>query len=380
MDQPTLFIVEDEAIVANDLKETLISLGYAVTGIAKSGEIALEMIAGMQPDLVLMDIHLAGTMDGIDTAGKVRELYRIPVVYLTAYADTALLERAKKTEPYGYIVKPYDDRGLQSAVEVALSKSRADERVRESEELIRSLVNLNHQPVFILDRNTRVIVANDALAARQAVPGNPPATRTLDTLAASGLISDKLLAAVREHFNDRAPFKFEEEFHDTWLTHIITPLADQDGQVTRCAVESFEVTDIKNRELGLTELTQELEREKQSLALFAAMLDSMDDLVIATDMMGKILYVNKTFQDRFGYSKDEILGTHISTLKNPDDLFAMDSNRFFVDKKSVWSGTVTLKNKFGITIRTLLKSTPVSLGERQSACRVFVFREPLCGA
>src|SRR5512145_1928453 len=120
----SVFIVEDEAIVADDLRETLTSLGYSVAGIAKSGELALQKVAETHPDLVLMDIHLAGPMDGIDAAGRIHERQEIPVIFLTAYADKALLERAKQTEPYGYIIKPYDERGLQSAIEMAVYKHR----------------------------------------------------------------------------------------------------------------------------------------------------------------------------------------------------------------------------------------------------------------
>lgn len=376
MQPASFFIVEDEAIVANDLKETLLSLGYAVAGTAKSGEIALEKIRDTRPDLVLMDIHLAGTLDGIDTAGKVRTLYNIPVVFLTAYADKALLDRARLTEPYGYIIKPYDDRGLQSTVEMALYKFRADVRVKENEALVRSILNINPDPVFIIDKDTNVLYINTAFDPQHALLPASNSPRPLSSLVASGTISPALLGAVQEHFYDKSPHKFEEEYQGKWISHTLSPLFDQNNEITRCAIESYDITDIKKREMDLTGMARQLENEKQSLALFAAMLDSMDDFVIATDMMGNVLYVNKTFQIRFGYSPEEISGKHISILKDPEDPFAMDTNAFFVDKKRVWSGSVSLKNKFGLRIKTLVKSTPVAL-ERQNVCRVFVFRERL---
>ncbi|MDD1693741.1 MAG: response regulator, partial [Methanoregula sp.] len=136
MNGPAIFIVEDEAIVASDIRETLISLGYRAAGIAKSGELALEKIKAAQPDLVLMDIHLAGEMDGVDTAGKVHVLYDIPVIYLTAYADKILLERAKVTEPYGYVVKPYDERELHSVIEMALYKHRIEREIKKRDAIL----------------------------------------------------------------------------------------------------------------------------------------------------------------------------------------------------------------------------------------------------
>ena len=136
MEKPVIFIVEDEAIVANDIKETLKSLGYDVKGIAKSGEIALEKIKELKPDLVLMDIHLSTQMDGVETAGKVHVLYNIPVIYLTAYADKALLDRAKVTEPYGYVIKPYDERELHSVIEMALYKHRIEREIKKRDDVL----------------------------------------------------------------------------------------------------------------------------------------------------------------------------------------------------------------------------------------------------
>ncbi|HII99716.1 MAG TPA: response regulator [Methanoregula sp.] len=376
MEPASLFIVEDEAIVANDLKETLQGLGYTVAGIAKSGEIAVEKIGETRPGLVLMDIHLAGTMDGIETAGKVHSLYNIPVVYLTAYADNALLERAKLTEPYGYIIKPYDDRGLQSTIEMALYKFQADERVRENEALIRSILNINPDPVFIIDKNTNILSINTAFSRQNLNAGASSSPAPLSSLVTSGIISRALLDAVQGHFYDKTPYKFEEEFNGKWLSHTISPLFDQNNQIFRCAIESYDITDLKKRELDLTGITRQLENEKQSLALFAAMLDSMDDFVVATDMMGMVMYINKAFRERFGYSPEDIYTKHLSLIKDPADPFALDTNAFFVDKKRVWSGSVTLMNKFGIRIKTLIKSTPVAV-DQQNVRRVFVLRERL---
>ena len=376
MPQPSVFIVEDEAIVANDIEETLQILGYSVAGKAKDGVVALQKIAESQPDLVLMDIHIAGAIDGIETAEKVHSRHNIPVIFLTAHADSPILERAKKAEPYGYIIKPFDERGLQSTIEMALYKFRADERVKDSETLVRSILNLHAGPVFLLDRDTSVLYINDAFSSQGTGPAMKEPPAHLEDLVSSGRISPAVRDAVREHFYDSGPFTFEQESGNRWLSFTLTPLRDPAGQVTRLAVESSDITEIKKRELDLTSLTKQLAGEKQSLQLFMAMLDSMDDFVVATDMMGNVIYVNRTFRERIGYSLEDVTGKHISTIKDPADLFVMDKNAFFVDKKRVWSGNVTLVSKFGIRIRTLVKSTPVAL-EKHNVSRVFVFRERL---
>ncbi|MBD3285100.1 response regulator, partial [candidate division WOR-3 bacterium] len=121
-----IFIVEDEGVVAKDIKASLVDLGYSVCGITSSGEEAIGMIDELKPDLVLMDIRLEGELDGIQTTEIVHKRFRIPVVYLTAYADKPTLERAKLSGPFGYIVKPFEDRDLEIAVEMALFKHRME--------------------------------------------------------------------------------------------------------------------------------------------------------------------------------------------------------------------------------------------------------------
>ncbi len=134
MSPKRILLVEDELIIAQDEKQLLESLGYVVTGIASSGEAALRSVEEDTPDLVLMDIVLKGDMDGIEVAEKIREQYDVPAVFVTAYADKQFIERAKLTEPFGYVVKPTDQQSLASIIEVALYKHSIDQRLRESEE------------------------------------------------------------------------------------------------------------------------------------------------------------------------------------------------------------------------------------------------------
>ena len=122
MKRKQILVVEDERIVATDIKMSVQRLGYAVCGIAFSGEEAIKKAEEMHPDLVLMDIVLEGDIDGIEAASAIRTRFDIPIVYLTAYADEETLERAKITEPFGYIIKPFEDRELNSILEIALYK------------------------------------------------------------------------------------------------------------------------------------------------------------------------------------------------------------------------------------------------------------------
>ncbi|AKB81277.1 response regulator receiver [Methanosarcina barkeri 3] len=126
-----ILVVEDEHIVAMGIKKMLKNLGYTVTGVASSGKDAISKAESTFPDVVLMDIMLKGDMDGVEAAKEIREKFDVPVVYLTAYSDSKILERAKKTEPFGYIVKPFDEKDLHSSIEVALHKHRKEKEKTE---------------------------------------------------------------------------------------------------------------------------------------------------------------------------------------------------------------------------------------------------------
>lgn len=128
-----ILVVEDEAIVAMDIQNRLKHLGYETAGVCSSGEDAVDKAGKLKPDLILMDIMLEGGMDGIEAAGVINEDFGIPVVYLTAYADQKTLERAKITNPFGYIIKPFEDRELQTTIEMAVYKFETDRKLVLSE-------------------------------------------------------------------------------------------------------------------------------------------------------------------------------------------------------------------------------------------------------
>ncbi len=119
-----ILIVENERIVANDLKQQLEDLGYEVIGISGTGEDALKKTREKSPDLILMDIIITGDVDGIETAKQIKEQYSIPFIYLTAYYDDEILERASLTQPAGYIIKPFNNVGIHAAIQMALYQQK----------------------------------------------------------------------------------------------------------------------------------------------------------------------------------------------------------------------------------------------------------------
>ncbi len=133
MTNAKILIVEDDWIVAEDIKNSLKKLGFIVSGIVAYGEDALEKVKECRPDLVLMDIMLKGEMNGIEAADQIQTQLNIPVVYLTAYTDDNVLDRAKETEPFGYVVKPFEDRELNTAIAMALYKHKMETKLKLSE-------------------------------------------------------------------------------------------------------------------------------------------------------------------------------------------------------------------------------------------------------
>jgi PAS domain S-box-containing protein len=130
-------IVEDEIVVALDIEERLKNIGYDVSGIVTSGGEAIEKLGRNSVDLVLMDIGLKGDIDGIEAAQRIRDKSSVPVIYLTAYADEETLARAQVTEPFGYLLKPVNDKELHSTVKIALYKNKMEKRLKEERERFR---------------------------------------------------------------------------------------------------------------------------------------------------------------------------------------------------------------------------------------------------
>lgn len=155
-----IFIVEDEGIVAADIKQLLLNLGYDVVGVVSTGEQAIEKIEENPINLILMDISLEGEMDGIEAAKRIQRRLDVPIIYLTAHSDKKTLERAKVTDPFGYIVKPFDKPTLHTSIEMAIYKHRMKKKLEEKDETFRNLAENAVDGILIAAADGSHVYAN----------------------------------------------------------------------------------------------------------------------------------------------------------------------------------------------------------------------------
>lgn len=155
-----ILVIEDQSIVAMDIQNRLESLNYIVTGTASSGAGAVKKAEETKPDLVLMDIMLKGDMDGVEAAEEIRYRFGIPVVYLTAYADTNTLQRAKITEPFGYILKPFQERELHSTIEMALYRHKMEKELKQRESSFYTTLKSIDEGIITTDKKGNITFIN----------------------------------------------------------------------------------------------------------------------------------------------------------------------------------------------------------------------------
>ena len=160
MEKIRVLVVEDESLVARDIENMVTSQGYEVCGVASTSEEALALAVETRPEIILMDVIIRGSLDGIAVAEKIWESYRIPIIYVTAYADEHTLKRAKISEPFGYILKPFDERELKIAIEMAYYKSRMAMKLKEREEWLSALLKSIGDGVIATDRSGQITFMN----------------------------------------------------------------------------------------------------------------------------------------------------------------------------------------------------------------------------
>jgi PAS domain S-box-containing protein len=311
MAKKKILVVEDEAMVAIDIKNTLIGMKYDVPAIVFSGEEALKKVEEIQPDLILMDIVLKGEMDGIEASQQIRERFGIPVVYLTAYADSATLKRAKITEPFGYILKPFEGRELHSTIEMALYKQQSEKALKDSKEFSSSLLNHAPNPIIVINPDTSVRYVNPALekitgfSSEEIIGRKPPYTWwAKETHKETERYFKKAMKEGAQKLEELFKKKNGEQF---WVEITSGPV--RSNKAFEYYLENW--VDITKRKKAEEELIK-------SEMKYRELVQNSNSIIIRRDSQGTITFFNEFAQDFFGYTEDEILGKNVIGTIVPD--------------------------------------------------------------
>lgn len=302
MNKHTVLIVEDENIVALDLKRRLEKLGYVVVGMAATADKALNLFTRYQPHVILMDIHIKGSRDGIETARQINELSTVPIIFLTAYADDETLNRARQTHPYGYLLKPYSERDLHTSIQVALERHRADERMRKKEEHFRLALEAARLGTWETEKDVREVI----LGYTQV--GNLEPIRKWGelmqrVLPADCVRIDQAILHLREELGSEVELTFELQHPDSgrrWFSLTGKSFGyPQSGEHKVVGI----IQDITDK--------RQIEEQLQQAAM--AFRCSADGIVVL-DKKRKVVSVNEAFTRITGYSQEEARGRELDIL------------------------------------------------------------------
>ena len=295
-----ILLVEDESIVAKDIKRTLESFSYNVPYVVSSCEEATEQALVIMPDLILIDIVLKGTKDSIEAISKIKKL-NIPVIFLITHSEESKIERAKLTEPCGYLIKPYDRNELKCAIELAIYKNQIENELNESEARFRTLIE-NVEDVFVrYDLNLRYQYVSPSI---EEFTGTKPEDFIGKTNLEAGFSSDMtnffdkhLLEAIQSKKSADVRFSYPGPNGLILAEGRVYPEFDNNGDVKSVVTVNRDIT--KHME--------DVDKIKSSEFKYRKLYESMMDAFAHVDNEGHIIEFNEVFRQMLGYDPDELL-------------------------------------------------------------------------
>ena len=323
-----IFIVEDDALIAMELQDRLERLGHQPCGAAARGEEAIQAIRQAAPDLVLMDVRLAGKLDGTQTAVELAQTLDVPVVYVTAFSDDETVQRIVGSHPYGYVVKPFDEQELHVAIQVALSKHRKERELREAAAQLEfeareregELAETRERLAFLLSRSPTVIYSRRPSYGGVLTYISPNVRQVLGLrpaalLAEPGRWSERIHPEDRERIlkalaSDAETLNLEYRIKNRtgewrWIHDAMVRSPDEPGGAREAVGSWVDVTDRKRAEMELRALNTRLDAEveartqelRESEGFRRAILDSLSAHVAVLDEEGVIIATNQAWRD-----------------------------------------------------------------------------------
>jgi len=331
-----ILIVEDQRLIAADIENTLKKLGYVVVGNVASGEDAISKSEQVRPELVLMDVRLRGEMDGIHAAEIIRDRFNLPVVYLTAYADEETILRAKKTTPFGYLVKPFNERELRATIEIAfythqMERTLADERAkRRGAEEFKTLVDgVRDYAIFMLDGYGRVTTWNsgaERLKGYKAdeIIGKDFSVFYTEEEVQAGHPKRLLETALRDGRCEEENWRVRKDGTRFWASVLITAIRNESGTPIGFAKVTRDLSERRlaeeQREAERREAERVLRESEEKFRLLVA--EVRDYAIFFLDLAGHVMTWNVGAERIKGYRADEIIGESFTRFYVPEDLNA----------------------------------------------------------
>jgi len=313
MQVPRIMVVEDERIVALHLRQQLVKLGYQVVGVVASGEQALENVRELDPDIMLMDIHIEGELDGIETAARMPEDLQIPVVYLTAYSEEATLARARATRPYGYLLKPFAERELHATIQMVLERRSAEVALRESEERLRFALDAAEMGSWELDASTHRLLRM----------GQADQIFGFTSEVFSGTW-EAFLDQVHENDRGLVGDEFDCVLEQEALCQVEFRSVRPGGGVRWLKVQGKRFpakANGGNRIIGVVQDVTERRTAEERLRQAATVLEATTDGILILDDKLRVITANHGYCAMTGYAEQELLGSRPHLLI-PEDLAA----------------------------------------------------------
>ncbi len=349
-----ILLVEDESVVALEMEKRLEKMGYDVVASVSYGEEAVAKAEETSPDLILMDVQLEGEMDGIDAAGEIHKRLDIPVLYLTAYSDDETLKRAKLTEPFGYLLKPFQERELSTFMEIALFKHGMERRLREREQYLDTILR-SHTDALIATNTEGIIKFINPLAERlTGWPDNSAVGREItEVLTIKRKIDSRYRdISVKELLNTndtpimgKNTLLMSKQGMETYISCSTAPIPDKNEGVDRGNL--FVIRDISER----------IYMEESLLILYKAIGVMQTGLTI-TGADGIIRYTNNAVDDMHGYIPGELIGKDVRVF-SPNDRQNLPGMEELMKLQS-WSRESINIRKDGTLFPVYLKSDFVS--------------------
>lgn len=302
-----ILIVEDERIVALDIKERVRSLGYNVVGMAHTGEQAIKIVEDKHPNLILMDIMLKGSIDGITTTEKIHQNYNIPVIYLTAYSDEVTLNRAKITEPSGYLLKPFEERELHTTIQTAMYNYKMELKLRESEEWLSTTLDSIGEGMIATGPDMKIKTFNPVAEKLMNIKKSE----------AEGMLTSEIYTIIEEESGKEIEDIISQVIRSKKLIELNNHICVVKKNNFKFSIKAT-ATPIRNNGniigtvLVFQDITEQKQAEKEREDLLQEVIDARERL---KQLSKKLIEIQEKDRRYFAYELHEQIGQSLTTIK-----------------------------------------------------------------